>query len=117
MRDLGLEQIILLLIFILAPLINFIMHRVRRRPEDNKSKEQSVEPIPRSTQPRPTTVVPKLAESRTRVAASQAPTLASAPLATSRSIKRALLRTPRDVRRGIIIMTILEPCRAYDPPD
>jgi hypothetical protein len=117
MRDLGLEQIILLLIFILAPLINFIMHRVRRRPEDPMSKEQSVEPIPRRTQARPTTVVPKLAESRTRGAASQAPTLSSAPLATSRSINRAPLRTPRDVRRGIIIMAILGPCRAFDPPD
>ena len=116
MRDVGLEQIILLLIFILVPLINFIMHRVRRRPEDNMSKEQSVESIPRRTQARPTTGVPKLAEFRTRAAASQAPTISSAPLATSRSPNRALLRTPRDLRRAIIIMTILGPCRAYDPP-
>jgi hypothetical protein len=117
MRDVGLEQIILLLIFILVPLINFIMHRVRTRPEDNRSKEQSVEPIPRRTQARPTTVVPKLAESRTRTAAPQPPIISSAPLATSRSTNRALLRTPRDLRRAIIIMTILGPCRAYDPPD
>jgi cytoskeletal protein RodZ len=116
MRDVGLEQIILLLIFILVPLINFIMHRVRRRPEDNRSKEQSVEPIPRRTQARPITVASKPAESRARAAASQAPTISSVPLATSRSINRALLRTPRDLRRAIIIMTILGPCRAYDPP-
>jgi hypothetical protein len=31
--------------------------------------------------------------------------------------RRALFRSKRDVRRAIVAMTILGPCRAYDPPN
>jgi hypothetical protein len=99
------EQIILLIIFILAPLIYFVMQRVGRRLENQIPEEESVAQVRQQVQviqtPPPT---PRA--SRTRVHGLQAPTI-SAPLSTSRFTKKSLFGTSRDVRRGIIIMTIL----------
>jgi hypothetical protein len=32
-------------------------------------------------------------------------------------MRKALLENPHDARRGIILMTLLGPCRAFDPPE
>jgi hypothetical protein len=113
MQTPSFEQIILLIIFILAPLIYFVMQRVGRRLENQIPEEESVAQVRQQVQviqtPPPT---PRA--SRTRVHGLQAPTI-SAPLSTSRFTKKSLFGTSRDVRRGIIIMTILGPCRAFDP--
>ena len=42
---------------------------------------------------------------------------ASAAIARRRSAVRSLLGTRRDLRRAIVSMTILGPCRAQEPPD
>jgi hypothetical protein len=77
-------------------------------------QEKSVEQMLRQAQatptPRPTPRV-----SRSRVRGSEARTVT--PLANNRFTKESLLGTTRDVRRGIVIMTLLGPCRAFDPPD
>ena len=39
------------------------------------------------------------------------------PLANDQVTKRSLFGNTRDARRGIVIMTLLGPCRAFDPPD
>jgi hypothetical protein len=110
------EQIILLMIFILAPLINFVMQRVRRRLEHHIPREESVTQMRRQPQATPPpSPVPREARERPPSRA-QAPTV-SAPLRRGRFIKRSLLGDIRGVRRGIILMTVLGPCRAFDPPD
>jgi hypothetical protein len=112
MRDLGFGQIILLIVFILVPLIKFVMQRVRRRLEYQIPEEESVAQIHRQAQAIPAPP-PTPRASRNRVRELQAPIVLT-PLARSHFTKRSLLGTPRDVRRGIVIMTILGLCRAFD---
>lgn len=111
------EQIIVLMIFILAPLINFVMQRVRRRLEPHVPPEESVTQM-RRQQPQPT-LPPSLVrrEARERPPPRAQAATVSAPIRRARFIKKSLLGDIRDVRRGIILMTVLGSCRAFDPPD
>jgi hypothetical protein len=116
MENLGFGQILLLiLVFILLPLGNFVMQRVRRRLEDNIPAEESVTQTHRQAEAI-ATPPPAPRVSRNRVQGSQAPTV-SPSRSASHFAKRSLVGTKGDVQRGIIIMTILGPCRAFDPPD
>jgi hypothetical protein len=118
MRSITIEQVLLVIIFILAPLINFIMRRARRRLADQLPRQEP--PAPTQRQPRVVlTAAPPAAPSP---AGTHAPQQTRVPAisvsrAQRRFSKRSLLGSPRDVRRGIIIMTILGPCRANEPPD
>lgn len=118
MKDLDFGQIFLLIVFILVPLIRFVLQRVGRRLEDQMPEEESVTQIRRQAQAAPAPLPTPHAShaSRNRVRELQAPIVLT-PLARSHFTKRSLLGTPREVRRGIILMTILGPCRACDPPD
>jgi hypothetical protein len=113
MQTPSFEQIILLSVFILVPLIKFVMQRVRRR--DQILEEEPVTQIHQRAQPTATTPPPTPRASRSQVRGSQAPTV-STPLPTINFTKSSLVGTKGDVQRGIIIMTILGPCRAFDPP-
>ena len=111
MRNLG--QILLLLLFILAPLLNFLLQRARKRRHHPVPQEKPVEQMfyqAQTTLPRAT---PRAAGDRVH----GSPARGVTPPANDQITKRSLLGTPRDVRRGIVIMTLLGPCRAYDPPD
>jgi hypothetical protein len=54
--------------------------------------------------------------SRNRVLELQSPTVSALP-SRIYFTERSLLRTTRDARHGIILMTVLGPCRASDPPE
>lgn len=114
MKTPSFEQIVLLIAFILLPLLNFVMQRIKRRLKSQAPQEEPVAQIRRPAQATPAPP-PTPRASRNRVHESQAPTI-STPLSRSHFTKRALLGTSRDVRRGIILMTILGPCRTFDPP-
>ena len=112
MRTPGIEQILLLLFFIALPLVNFLLQRVRkRRDQRNHSTQQErfVEQAPATSSP---ASIPRA--SRSRVHGSEVRTIKT--LSNNRSPKRLLLGTGRDARRGIVILTLLGPCRAFDPP-
>jgi hypothetical protein len=113
MRSLGIGQVLLLFFFIVLPLINFLLQRVRKRRDHRIPQEKPVEQILRQAQttptPRPT---PRAAGDRVH----GSPARTVTPLANDRVTRRSLLGTTRDVRRGIVIMTLLGPCRAFDPP-
>ena len=116
MKNLGFGQIVLLIIFIVLPLVNFVAQRVRRRLEDKTpAEEKPPAQVPGHAQAAPA-LPPTPRASRNRVRELQAP-IVSTPSSTSYFTKRSLLRTTRDVRRGIILMTVLGPCRASDSPD
>jgi hypothetical protein len=83
--------------------------------DDQISKEESVTQIRRQPQAAPTPPSTPRA-SPNRLHGSQAPTVSS-PLSESHSAKRRLVGAKGDVQRGIVIMTILGPCRAFDPAD
>ena len=113
MRDIGFGQIILLLVFILVPLIEFVMKRVRRSVEAQIPEQESVTQNRRQTQPVPTPP-PLTRTAIDPVGESQAPT-AFTRRSTSHFTKRSLLGAKGDMQRGIVIMTVLGPCRAFNP--
>ena len=111
MRNLG--QILLLLFFIALPLLNFLLQRVRKRRHQLIPQEKPVEQMfyqAQTTLPRAT---PRAAGDRMH----GSPARPVTPLANDQITKRSLLGTTRDARRAIVIMTLLGPCRAFDPPD
>ena len=111
MRNLG--QILLLLFFIALPLLNFLLQRARKRRHHPVPQEKPVEQMfyqAQTTLPRAT---PRAAGDRMH----GSPARAVAPPANNPLTKRSLLGTTRDARRGVVIMTLLGPCRAFDPPD
>ena len=112
MRNLGIGNVLLLLFLIVLPLINFLLRRVRKRrhliPQEKPVEQmfyQAQTTLPRAT--------PRAAGDQVH----RSPARTVTPPANDRVTRRSLLGTPRDARRGIIIMTLLGPCRAFDPPD
>ena len=110
MRNFSFEPIIVLIIFILIPLANYVLARMRRRFEQPRPTRQ---PMPdmgfrRQAAPAPTPAP--------RERAQVAPPNRVLASSRSRWSRKTLFRTQRDVRRVIVAMTVLGPCRAYDPP-
>ncbi len=118
-------ELLYLLVFGAFVLFQFLLKRFAKRRQSEAPQEVPLsqeEPIPQNEEPLPEiwgrppairAVAPVLAE---RVARSQA-LVASATIARRRSAARSLLGTKLDLRRTIVIMTILGPCRAQEPPD
>lgn len=105
------EALILLVLFILIPLANYVLERMRRRYEASPDARRRAPDSGVRRQPAP---VPPSVTRRERVQ--------PAPDTVVRRREReprpsALLRNKRDLRRAVVVMTILGPCRAYDPPD
>lgn len=115
MKNLSLEQIILLIIFILGPLINIVIHRIRRRSADQALERQPETLFRRQARVSETDPSQRRVP-RTGADASEPPAL-STPRFAAPNTKKSLLGSKRELRRGIIIMAVLGPCRAYDPPD
>ena len=118
MGELNFGQIILVVGFIVVLIIKNVLERARRRTED-PLPEQTPGEAPAVQIPRQAQATPEppstLRASRVREHASQAPSVRT-PAGESGFIRKSLLRSPRDVQRGIILMTILGPCRTFDPP-
>ena len=107
----NLAPVILLILFALLPLVNYILSRLRRRFQPP--------PPPRQTMPdlgfrRQT--VPSAAHD-IREAERVTPPAESITPRRERGSRRALFVTRRDLRDAIIAMTILGPCRANQPQD
>jgi hypothetical protein len=116
-------ELIYLLVFGAFVLFQFLLKRFAKRPQPEALEEKPLtqdapvpedEPLPEIWGRPPVTpaVAPVLAE---RVARSEA-LVASTAIARRRSAARALLGTKLDLRRTIVIMTVLGPCRAQEPP-
>jgi hypothetical protein len=110
----SIELIILLIIFVLIPLVNYILNRMGRRFEHPMPTSQRIPDMGMRRQAAPTS-------SRASAPVREQPQAASPTARMMPSRRRwsrqALFRTKRDVRRTIVAITILGPCRAYDPPD
>lgn len=111
MKNFSFEPIILLLIFILIPLANYVLNRMRRQLQPPGSTRQSMPDMGFRRQPEAT---PLSRASRER--AWVVPQTRTIMPSRRRWSGQALFRTKRDVRRVIVAMTVLGPCRAYDPP-
>jgi predicted lipid-binding transport protein (Tim44 family) len=119
-EELNLGQIIFMVGFIVLLLIRFLRQRARRRPEDQVAGQAMAEEAPvrlrRQVQAAPAAAPSTPRASRGRAHESPVPDV-GAPLGGGHFIKKSLLESPRDVRRGIVLMTLLGPCRALDPPE
>lgn len=114
MKAPSLEQILILILFILLPLLNLLFQRAKRRSEAKHPEDESRPEIAQrahAISPHP----PEPRIFRDRLHRLQAPTV-STPLPRRRSVKRLTLGKRREIRRGIILMAVLGPCRASDPP-
>jgi len=113
MPDIPFTQILVLLAFILFPLINWLLQRMQRRFESQAPRRLPPQPAPRTFAKAPPTEV--IASSRERMPPAKVPeTLLSR---RNQSIKRSLFRSRGDLRRAIILMTVLGPCRANQSLD
>jgi hypothetical protein len=112
MKNFDLVAIVVLIIFVLIPLLNYILNRMAQRLEH---------PTP-TRQPTPDMGFRRQAAPSSASAANREPPHATPPTEAmtprrSRGSRPVLFRTRGDVRRAIIAMTLLGPCRAYDPPN
>jgi hypothetical protein len=109
------EQLFILMMFGLVLLINLIARLLRRWIGREAPREVEPEriPIPPDRRRQPSPAVPqRRAPTRELRATLPSALTASAP----RRRRHWPLRSRREVRRAIVLMTILGPCRALEPP-
>ena len=112
MQEIPFTQILVLLAFILYPLINWLLQRMQRRFEHQAPRQPPPQPAPRTfAKPPPIEVIASAREPAS-------PARLSGNLLSRRNqSRRSLFRSGRDLRRAIILMTALGPCRANDTGD
>ncbi len=114
MRSFNFAPILILLIFIAIPLLNYVLERMRRRMEQAKPKQ----PTPDMGMRRPAAPPSRgPASAGPREPSPQASSIVPVTSSRRRWSRQMLFRTKRDMRRTIVAMTILGPCRANDPPE
>jgi hypothetical protein len=113
LKNVSVEYILILFIFILLPLLNWLLRRLdRRRERQTPLPPYMPELRHRATVSEPD--IPSPQPTRHRIQTQEAP---PAPAAVRRRgiSTNSLFRTRAEMRRAIILMTILRPCRASDP--
>lgn len=110
-------QLLFLLLIAFVLLLNFVTRALRRRVvrAAPRSSESKVSEIPRGAQRPPPATTPRRSSEAPR-----APRTAPLPVAVRPARPQPRARAPlgglRAVRRGVVLMTILGPCRALEPP-
>jgi uncharacterized membrane protein len=114
MNDVSLEEILVLLVFVLYPLLQFIVERIRRGAAVPPAEDESAEPLAQGTG---TTLMSEPAEAPAgeRASAAQTPAVPS-PRSRRHDARRGILGGRQALRRAIVLKTILGPCRADEPP-
>jgi hypothetical protein len=109
-------QLLILVMVAFIMLINLITRVLRRRRE--REAPRRIEPEAPQIPPRAPRLPPLVVEPRSaREGPHSAPLPLAAPPSAARRRERSLVGSLREVRRGIVLMTILGPCRALEPPD
>jgi hypothetical protein len=131
MRSLTIEQILLLLLFLLAALFNLFVQWRRQRAQQRQRSGSRLEapagPVDERRPVEPVRRPPIAAPPRTRrdaarpvEGAQRPPVAAPAPPrpAASRRTRPRRIGTPRELRRAVVLMAVLGPCRAEEtaPP-
>lgn len=106
----SLEQVLLITVLILAPLLNFLVRRLRRYAEGRAHRSLEPEPAGMTPPARPAPPAPMETRGEPR-----SPLLVAQPSApvppAGRRRPRVGAMTRRDARRGFVLMTVLGPCR------
>jgi len=118
MRTVSLEQILLLVAFVVLPLLNVLFQRVKRHFETNPPQGESwpdIAPEAPEVQEIPQLLWEPRMSRRDRLHEIQAPAV-STSLPRRNLAKKLTLGSRQDIRRGIVLTAVLGPCRAFDPP-
>jgi hypothetical protein len=113
MRTWSPAQLLLLAVFLLVPLLNFLLTRWRRR---------RASPAVRQLEPRAQATPAQATRSRAVQPAQigrprrETPGIPIESAPGSRRLTASARLGPRDARRGVVLMAILGPCRALEPP-
>ena len=109
-------QVLLFAALVLAPLFSVLVRAVKRRLEGKAPRELGPEapgvPAPARTPPALATRAGAGPRDTPRRRATE--TVVTSATASGRASSR--LGSHQEVRRGIVLMTILGPCRALEPP-
>ena len=110
MPDIPFGQILVLLAFVLVPLLIQWLERIRRRFEAQARREPPPQPVPRTFAKPPPLEVISSARDRT-----PAPQTADVPLRSrAQRYDRRFFYSRRELRRAIVLMEVLGPCRGND---
>jgi hypothetical protein len=124
----SLEQVIVLAIFLLVALFNFVRQVLAQRrqrgevPEEEPAEEAP--PPPRAPTPPPRVIVvppqPVAAPAPPRRPRAEplreGPAPRPVPRPRPRRPRRRLFASRGEARRGIVLLTVLGPCRGVEPP-
>jgi hypothetical protein len=117
MRRFPPEQLLLLAIFLLVPLLNFLLAMWRRRQREG-TRAGSFEPAAPEA-PAPATRPGSIAASQAGVSGDrprrETPRMPAETPPGAPRLKVSARLGPRDARRGVVLMAILGPCRALEP--
>ena len=139
MRDLSFEQLFILAVLLVAGLVNLVLDWLRARgrtaqpqhPEQNVAIEEEeldlsevfwperTAEMPAEREPARVPVPPPRPLPPVVAPASPPRAPVKPPRAPSRPTQRRRLRhrmDPHEARRGVVLMTILGPCRGMEPP-
>ncbi len=116
MRTWSPAQLLLLAVFLLVSLLNFLLTLWRRRSDGARAGQfEPVAPQTPAQETRPRAIQTArtgVSGDRPRRETPRVPT--EVPPGAPR-LKVAARLGPRDARRGVVLMTILGPCRALEP--
>jgi hypothetical protein len=106
-------QILIVAALVLAPLFSVLMRAVRRHLEGDRPRdlEPGARNAPAPMRPPPAAPVPAPV-----LHARDTPRGRMAGTAAETKVMGGRLGSHGDVRRGLVLMAILGPCRALDPP-
>jgi hypothetical protein len=118
MRTWSPAQLLLLAVFLLVPLLNFLLTLWRRRRRRAGTAIRQLEPVTReapaqATRPRAIQAA-RVGVSGDRPRRETPRVFAEVPPGAQR-LKVSARLGPPDARRGIVLMAILGPCRALEP--
>ncbi len=102
--------LLLLALFLVVWLLSLFLHSLRKRGQ-SEARWAGAPQAPPVRPRKPTPLPPRVMAPRTP------PVPAVAPLGVLHQRPPSRLGSPREVRRGMVLMTILGPCRALEPPE
>ena len=114
MPDIPFGQLLVLLAFILFPLLNWLLQRLQRRFDSQTPQRPPPQPAPRTFEKPPPMEVIASSSERARAGDKRE---SPPPRPTRQLSKKRFITSRRDLRRAIILMTVLGPCRAVDSVD
>lgn len=114
MGEVRIEQVLVLLIFVLWPLVNLLLGSLRRRTTTEPSTEAPVIHVSRQIQERATS--PPVAHPARYDTRAPVSSVSSASVPRGLNVRTTMLGGKRDLRRAMITKTLLGACRANDPP-